>query len=37
MVCIASKKWLDLHEKELLENWERLQNSQQPQRIDPLN
>ena len=29
-------EWLDLHEKELLENWERLQKSQQPQKIDPI-
>lgn len=29
-------EWLDLHEKELMENWERLQNSEQPLRIDPL-
>ena len=29
-------EWLDMHEKELLENWKRLQNSEQPQKIEPL-
>lgn len=29
-------EWLDLHKSELLENWERLQNSEAPVKIDPL-
>ncbi len=28
--------WAELHQKELLENWERLQNGQAPMKVDPL-
>lgn len=28
--------WLDLHQAELLENWERLGKSEAPMRIEPL-
>lgn len=30
-------EWLDLHKDELLENWTRLQNSEAPVRIAPLD
>ena len=29
-------EWLDLHEQELMDNWNRLQNSEAPQKIEPL-
>jgi len=29
-------EWLDLHRDELMENWERLSNSEAAQKIDPL-
>ena len=29
-------EWLDLHREELLENWERLKNSEAAKKIDPL-
>ena len=28
--------WAELHQDELIENWERLQNGQPPERIEPL-
>ena len=28
--------WAELHEEELLDNWERLQRGQPPRKIDPL-
>ena len=30
-------EWLDLHVDELMDNWERLQNSQAPIKIKPLD
>ena len=30
-------EWLDLHKDELMENWRRLQNSESPVKILPLN
>ncbi len=30
-------EWLDLHRDELMENWERLSNSEAAKKIDPLN
>ncbi len=29
-------EWLDLHRDELMENWERLSNSEAAKKIDPL-
>lgn len=29
-------EWLDLHKEELLENWNRLKNSDAPKKIEPL-
>ncbi|MBQ6068011.1 MAG: DUF4160 domain-containing protein [Bacteroidales bacterium] len=29
-------EWLDLHQEELMENWERLTNSKPAVKIDPL-
>lgn len=29
-------EWLDLHKQELLDNWNRLQNSESPIKISPL-
>ena len=30
-------EWAAMHQRELLENWDRLQNDQTPLRIDPLD
>ena len=30
-------EWLDLHKDELMDNWNRLQNSEAPHKIVPLN
>jgi hypothetical protein len=29
-------EWLDLHKDELMSNWERLTNSEKPEKIEPL-
>ena len=29
-------EWLDIHKKELLDNWKRLENYESPVKIDPL-
>lgn len=29
-------EWMEMHEQELLDNWERLQNSESPVKIEPL-
>ena len=29
-------EWLDLHKEELIENWNRLKNSDAPKKIEPL-
>jgi len=29
-------EWLDLHKDELMSNWERLANSEKPEKIEPL-
>lgn len=29
--------WLDLHQQELLDNWERLKSEKQPIKIEPLD
>ena len=30
-------EWMELHKEELMDNWERCQKGEEPQKIEPLN